>query len=854
MLPQTTPLAGSLAALFASVPSGSQTTMLEHVETARDGDVRTIHIKTTRPIEYSISRLDEPERIIIDAENLAAAEPLPELDIRDGIVRRVWTEARPEGALRIAVELSSPRDYRVVEKGKELVLRIEGPSAAPASLGAMKLDVAGSRPMLVAPLNGTIGPDAVHIEALRDPPRLVVDLDRASIEPPFQRVSVEKLGVVRARIAQKSGSVRVVLDLHTEPPRVEVDTVRNTLRILLSAPPTARPSSSASTRDSGGAPAADPEPDRALSSVPPAPEAEPASPPPEPTQTAVRHAVTDIRFEPRDGFVRFTVEMNGSDFEIMEAGTKAAPRLVLPAARLPKRLERTLDVTEVSQGVLSGMSSYNGPGGVVLAVGLGEDTEHRHWRKENRLMWDFRPRTRTLSYAPESTAGYKSDMVEGLGRLTTGQRRYTGRRISLDLKDADIQNVLRLLADVSRLNIVASDDVQGKVTIKLRNVPWDQALDIILRSKQLDKVREGNIIRVAPLETLRREEELRLERQRAQVELEPLTVRLIPVSYAVANEIQAQVTALLSPRGKVNIDKRTNVLIVEDIADVLAKIERLVRTLDTQTPQVLIESRIVEASTSFSRELGIQWGGTVNFSNQFGNSTGLNFPDNIRISGGADDATNNVTEGVAANPQYAVNLPAAVGSGGGGALGLILGSVDGSALINLRLSAAEAVGRIKLVSAPKIVTMDNKEARILSGERVPITVITANGPTTRFIDANLELGVTPHVTQDGAILMQISAKKNELSDRVDFLGVPGIVTNEATTEMIVQDGDTAVLGGLYRRTNTENESYVPWIGRVPILGWLFKTTSRSDTRDEILIFISPRIVNRQSALVDPSGS
>src|SRR5207244_7831932 len=188
--------------------------------------------------------------------------------------------------------------------------------------------------------------------------------------------------------------------------------------------------------------------------------------------------------------------------------------------------------------------------------------------------------------------------------------RYTGRRISLDLKDADIQNVLRLLADVSKLNIVAADDVKGRVTIKLKNVPWDQALDIILRSKQLDKTRSGNIIRVAPVEVLRKEEELRIERQKAKVELEPLAVRLIPVSYAAANDVKPQVTSLLSPRGKVNIDVRTNVLVVEDIPDVLTKVERLVRTLDTQTPQVLIEARIVEANTQFTRDLGIQWGGT----------------------------------------------------------------------------------------------------------------------------------------------------------------------------------------------------------------------------------------------------
>jgi type IV pilus assembly protein PilQ len=868
---------------------------IEHIETSRDGDVRSVHVKASAPLSYSIFRLTEPHRILIDVAGAELATPLAPLDVRDGVLRTVRAAPLPSGDLRIEVELSSLRDYRTVEKGRELVLLIDGPPRDPAHIGRLELRQSGDEWWLTAPLEGHMAPDAVHIEALHDPGRLVLDLHHADVAPKYQRLSVGRLGVRQARVANKDGSVRVVLDLQDPrpQPRVRVDSVSGTLRIRLSTLEEA-PAAKIAAATTPSAPAAEPETEPPPSTEPPAVAPPPSetlptvastpADPPTPTATpaavepefettasvrdvdddvsadqigtrarpepAARVLIRDIRFEPRDGFIRFTVELSRTDFEVMEAGTKEAPRLVLPGTRLPARLERTLDVTAVSNDSITGLSSYNSPDGAILAAGIYDDTEHRHWRKENRLMWDFR--SRSTAVGPESTASYTSGLVKGIGQLATGRKRYTGRRISLDLKDADIQNVLRLLADVSRINIVASDDVQGKVTIKLRNVPWDQALDIILRSKQLDKTRNGNIIRVAPLETLRREEELRLERQKAQIELEPLSVRLIPVSYAVAKEIQPQVTALLSPRGKVNIDQRTNVLIVEDISEILVKVERLVRTLDTQTPQVLIESRIVEASTNFSRELGVQWGGTVNFSNQFGNSTGLGFPDTIRVSGGADDIQNNVVEGVVANPQYAVNLPATVGSGGGGALGLVLGSLDGSALINLRLSAAEAVGKIKLISAPKIVTLDNKEARILSGERVPITVITANGPTTRFINANLELGVTPHVTQDGAILMKIEATKNELSDRVDFLGVPGINTNEARTEMIVQDGDTAVLGGLYRRNKQTNESYVPWIGQVPVIGWLFKTTSASDVRDELLIFISPRIVNRQSALVNPN--
>jgi type IV pilus assembly protein PilQ len=853
---------------------------VESIEARRSGDEWVVRIVNDHDPSFSVFRLTEPFRVLIDISDARPGADLNAIERDGGVLRAVRTQ-RVQSALRVEVELTEPRDYDVVEKGRVLELHVAAAAPPPpVELGALSVRKLGSGWGLVTSARGTLEADAVHLETLEDPPRIMLDLHHAKVEPKYQRLKVGKSGVRRARVADKNGSVRIVLDLAPGAgvPGLDVEEAEGRLRLRLSpAEPAPEPELA-----QANPPAAEPAP--AGNGRKPAAEAPTAAAPAEPaprtpsragpsdvpkpartaatskntsqastagTETSPSLRIRDIRFEPRDGFVRFTILADSPVEHVIRRGRENAPRLVIPGAKLPKRLERTLDVNDISEGAVAALSSYNTAAGVVLSAGITDDTEHRHWTKDDRLMWDFRSaQTQVTAYPREGTAAaYQANLASKVAELSTTKKRYKGRRISLDLKDADIQNVLRLLADVSKLNIVASDDVRGKVTIKLRNVPWDQALDIILRSKQLDKTRNGNIIRVAPLEVLQKEEQLRIERQRARVELEPLTVRLIPVSYAVAADIRPQVEALLSPRGKVNIDERTNVLIVEDIAEVLVKVERLVQTLDTQTPQVLIESRIVEARNNFSRELGVQWGGTVNFTREFGNQTGLDFPSDLRISGGADDIQNNVVEGVVANPNYAVNLPATVGAGGGGALGFVLGSVDSSVLLNLRLSAAEAVGKIKLVSAPKIVTLDNIEARILSGERIPITVITANGPTTRFIEANLELGVTPHVTQDGSILMRIEARKNELSDRVDFLGVPGVLTNEATTEMLVDDGDTAVLGGLYRRNTTENEAYVPWIGKVPVIGWLFKTTSRTDAREELLIFISPRIVNRQSALV-----
>ncbi len=889
---------GLVSGLVGAVPTATAAGLeVASIETAEDGATRTVRVATSGKPNYSVFKLTEPFRVLVDLPNTSAAPGLESMTVRDGVITKIRTMSFDEAAgrtTRVEIGLSEARPYEVEADANGLTITIE--SAGPAEpdrpqLGKLRVERGGKAVVLTTKISKEIASDAVEMEALSNPARIMIDIVGAGVSPKYQRVDVRREGIARARVAGKDDRVRIVLDLKKEGglPEVTIDSRGDELRIQarqpapppppVAAAPTPRPEPEAPSEVTADSPlelSTDPTPSvasnpataepstRASAVAAPLPVAASgalnADDAPVPLaltgadaseETAVEaETIKDIRVEPKDGFLRLTVVLDSAGFEVARAGEGNAPRLFIPGVKLPKQYERTLDVSEVSEGALAAVSSFNADGGIVLAAGIHDDTEHRHWSKDNRLMWDFRRAARKTSVSrigTESTAGYKSTGLT-LGQITPSAK-YRGRRISLDLKDADIQNVLRLLADVSKLNIVAGDDVQGKVTIKLRNVPWDQALDIILTSKQLDKTRNGNIIRVAPIEVLRKEEELRLERMRAQEELEPLKVRLIPISYAAAEEIKPQVTALLSTRGKVNIDLRTNVLIVEDIEAHLIKVERLVRTLDTQTPQVLIESRIVEARSNFSRELGVQWGGTVNFSQQYGNQTGLGFPSNIAISGGADDQQNNQTAGVAPTPNYAVNLPATVGSGGGGALGFVLGSVDGSALINLRLSAAEAVGKIKLVSAPKIVTMDNKEARILSGEKVPITVITANGPTTRFISANLELGVTPHVTQDGAILMKIEAKKNELSDRVDFLGVPGILTNEATTEMIVQDGDTAVLGGLYRRNAQDNEAYVPWIGKVPVIGWLFKTTSKEDTRNELLIFISPRIVNRQSALV-----
>jgi type IV pilus assembly protein PilQ len=394
--------------------------------------------------------------------------------------------------------------------------------------------------------------------------------------------------------------------------------------------------------------------------------------------------------------------------------------------------------------------------------------------------------------------------------------------------------------------------VKGKVTLKLKNVPWDQALDVILKTKDLGQETRGGIIRVVPQSKLDNEREARLKLQEEREKKLPTTVRLIPVNYAVAKEMEKQVAALLSPRGKVTTDERTNVIIVEDIRDNLDQAERLVRTLDTQTPEVLIEARMVEGSTIFTRSLGIQWGGGLFLSQRGGNPTGLVFPNNVGVVGGADSAQalgGAPNAGVFFPSNWAVNLPAQSTTTG---VGMNLGSIGNYGFLNAKISAAETNGTAKIISAPRVTTLNNKKAKISQGEAFAVAIATANTLTTQQIQALLQLEVTPHVTADGSILMSIAMQNNQPDFSQALPGtVPPIFTKEAETEMLVKDGDTAVIGGIYTRASGETYNQTPFLGSIPIIGWLFKNVNETDARTEMLVFITPRIVNRHSA--SPSG-
>jgi type IV pilus assembly protein PilQ len=728
----------------------------------------------------------------------------------------------------------------------------------------------------------------------------VVDSEVRGIKPTYDRA----VGLVENVLTQSFASgdtttTRLLIAL-AAPSEASLSVAGNQLSIRLTpVKPGAKPRARSLASDAAAEaapPAADATAPGANAAPAPAaaPQAATAGKRDAPPATSGDGVLKDIRFQHRTSADEVNIELSAYTSYKEEQPRLGQSRLVLRGVSLPDALERTLDVGAFG-GVLSTIATrYDKEKHAILIDVEHQDKLQSHVsEKQGMLTWSFfEP-----GAVPSSVTGVASDggvarrartlhvdeaLTSDMPAIETGsdllgggdvveetqeeqaasfgpsamaqQERFQGRRIDLDLKDADVHNVLRLLADVGKVNIVTADNVSGSVTIRMRNVPWDQALDVVLQSKSLGMVRRGNIIRVAPLADLEKEREMQIARRRQELQLAPLETRLVPVSYADAQDLQARARELLSGRGSVAVDGRTNVLIARDVSGTLDQVEELIRSLDTQTPQVLIEARIVEATSRYLREIGIQWGGDAAFSAATGNPTGLAFPNSVGLAGGASD-NNTPTQGLSPfqntvqNPNFAVNLPATVGAGAGGALGLTLGSVDNNFNLNLRLSAAEQSGMVRILSSPRILTLDNHEARISQGTLIPFSQVSAQGVQTTFQEAKLQLLVQPHVTADGSVSMHVKINRDEPDfNQTSARGDPTILKREAETDLLVMDGNTAVIGGVYQRNTGRNINQVPFFGDIPLLGLLFQRRNATDIRGELVIFLTPRIVNRAQAL------
>lgn len=597
-------------------------------------------------------------------------------------------------------------------------------------------------------------------------------------------------------------------------------------------------------------------------------------------------ALSSLDFENLDSVSRVVIGTNGA---MAYTSSQPEPNLVvvdIPGAQLPESLERPLDTSNFISPVRM-VRAYRTRDGVRVAVSLRRTTEWKVVAGPDNLLYvdvavpadmiqDRETAKQGFSTAAPSEpeqAGTSQVLIGADGKTSdprqvfgTGQgaqspgsvmagsgafvlntasastSNYTGQRINLDLVDADIHSVFRLISHVSNLNVVAGDDVNGKVTVRLIDVPWDQALAAILQAKGLGAQQFGNIVRIAPIETIKAEQQAAVEAQNSEFQLQPLKMLVVQLNYADADELVQQLSEFMSERGTVQVEERSNQLIIQDIEERLAMLRELLRTLDRPTPQVLIEARIVETSTAYTKDLGVQWGGQIDASALTGFGTGLFFPNSVGISGGQ-------TTGQQAREVFfqrgqenlAVDLAPA---GTFGSLALSLGSVSGLINLDARFAAMESDGWGEVISSPKVLTMDNTAARIRQGARIPFLTASAQGTQVQFIQAALEMEVTPHITSDNKIFLQLSISNNRADFSQSVNGQPAILIKEAETQLLVADGDTVVIGGVYASEDGDAVNRIPFISRIPLLGKLFQQRTIKTTRSEMLVFVTPRIVTR----------
>jgi type IV pilus assembly protein PilQ len=558
-------------------------------------------------------------------------------------------------------------------------------------------------------------------------------------------------------------------------------------------------------------------------------------------------AIRDIDFQRgpgREGRVKITLPSRNTAVSVTEKGTRVIADI--KDASIPPRLVRRLDVTDFGTPVISVESV---PKGKDTQVDIQTTSEYDYlaYQADDQFVLEFRP----VSKAKKRERDRRNKV-------------YTGDRLSLNFQNIEVRAVLQLLADFTGLNLVASDTVRGNITLRLKNVPWDQALDIILKSKGLSMRRNGNVIMVAPTQEIAAQEKLELQADNDIRELAPLHSEFIQINYAKASELakilKAKDNKLLSERGHVTVDPRTNTLLVEDTGAKLEDIRRMITKLDVPVRQVMIESRVVIANNDFARDIGVQFGvnGSVGREGHTealvsgGSNAGLagNIPGTADINTGPFMQSavtglpyNSSIENPSGSGSQAlmVNLPA-VGATSG--MAMLLGKV-GSYLVQLELTAMQQEGRGEIISSPRVITSDQHQAVIKMGQQIPYQTVSQNGTNVQFKDAVLELDVTPHITPDSRIIMDLLVKKDEADYSRSINGEPPLNTNAVTTSVLVDNGETVVLGGVYERTKTFSKKQVPWLGDLPVVGNLFKEKANKDNNSELLIFVTPKILKQE---------
>jgi|TARA_R100000049_G_scaffold5360_2_gene16103 type IV pilus assembly protein PilQ len=541
-------------------------------------------------------------------------------------------------------------------------------------------------------------------------------------------------------------------------------------------------------------------------------------------------AITSLDFQRgSDGSGNVVIDLSDPTIRVDVEEQGGRVKLNFPNTRLPDELRVQLDVKDFATPVNFVNASGSGDNASIVIEPTGY-YEHLVYQADNRLTVSFKPLTR-------------AEVEQRRADAFT----YTGEKLSLNFQDIEVRSVLQLIADFTDLNLVASDTVQGSITLRLQNVPWDQALDLVLKTKGLDKRQVGNVLLVAPADEIAARERQELEAQKQIAELAPLRRELIQVNYAKAADIAklfASVTAADadSQRGSLTVDERTNSIIALETQQKLDELRRIVTQLDIPVRQVMIEARIVEANVGFDKALGVRWGGAFNLGGNFsafgkdGQTEIVDAPDFL-----PPDTTSGGYYGV---PERPANSPFVDMGVVGSTSGIGIGFITDNTILDLQLSAMESTGNGEVISQPKVVTSDKETAKILKGSEIPYQEASSSGATTTsFADAVLSLEVTPQITPDNQVIMEVIVTKDEPDFSNQVNGVPTIRKNEVNANILVADGETIVIGGVFQSETSSAQEKVPFLGDLPLLGRMFRRDVTAESKTELLIFLTPRIIN-----------
>ena len=659
---------------------------------------------------------------------------------------------------------------------------------------------------------------------IENPARIALDLPGTALGMQSRRRDVNLGAVDTVLAAEANGRTRVVLNLDT---MVAYDTRRSGNSLIV-------------TVGGGDAFDADTTQFSAATASAPARAAAPAGP----------RSITSVDFRRNnDGGGRVVISLTdpSTPVDIRQEGGRVVA--IFKDTSLPSALLRRLDVMDFATPVTT-VDTIRTNNDTRLVISADGKYEQLAYQSDNEFTIEVNPVTETQE--------------EG-STLFSETKEYEGQRLTLNFQDIETRAVLQLLAETSGRNIVVSDTVQGNVTLRLRNVPWDQALDIVMTTKGLDMRQNGNVIIVAPAEEIAARETADLEAKQAISELEPLYSEFIQVNYAKASDLEELIAStsgsdsgsMLSERGSISVDDRTNTLLLRDTAERLQSVRRMVRTLDIPIKQVLIEARIVVVNDDVSRDLGIRLGvtgvdssGTDSLTTISGNGLGTDTIIGSALENAADPSNGTFFPVAlpALNNRYNVNVPIANPAGTFG-----LAVLDGDYLVDLELSALQSEGRGEIVSTPRVITANQKEARIEQGVEIPFQQAASSGATTiQFKKAVLSLVVTPQITPDNNIIMDLRVNKDSVGDIISTGGlggtVPSIDTRQVETQVLVADGQTVVLGGIYETERREVVNKVPFLGDIPYAGVLFRSTETQNDKAELLIFVTPRILEEGAKL------